>query len=49
MVKKKISTNNEIDLIELLFLIYKNIFKIILFIVLSVILMSIHLSLSKKK
>lgn len=49
MVKKKISTNNEIDLIELFFLIYKNIFKIILFIVLSVILMSIHLSLSKKE
>ncbi len=49
MVKKKISTNNEIDLVELFFLIYKNIFKIILFIVLSVILMSIHISLSKKE
>ena len=49
MVKKKISTNNEIDLIELIILIYKNKFKIILFIVLSIVLMIMHLSLTKKE
>ena len=47
-LKKKIVTNKEIDLVELIHLLYKNKLTIIIFIILSMVLMIVNLSLKKE-